>query len=60
MTDKETIIEMLQRAGIEFSMERSGSKLNETVIIVCGGYVGFYSVFTFNAEGSLSNLEAYE
>lgn len=53
MTDRERIIEMLTRAKIEYTEK-------DYELSVERGYVGFASTFTFNEDGSLKNLEAYE
>ena len=70
MTDLTAIIEMLKWAGIEYELAEDPAnceteELSRTekviVLIVYGGYSGFYSQFTFSAEsGKLLQLEAYE
>lgn len=56
MTDLETIKEMFKRAGIKYVEEN----LTESTLTVEAGYMGFYSLFTFEADGSLKSVEAYE
>lgn len=45
---------MLNRAKIEFSEDSDGD------ITVERGYIGFFTFFTFNEDGSLKNMEAAE
>jgi hypothetical protein len=63
MTDRELFQDMVQRAGIEIKVgphpypKEDGC---ETVLSVVGGYMGFYTCFTFDVNGKLKSIEAYE
>lgn len=52
-SDKEVLLEMISKANIIFD-----SKEND--IIVERGYVGFYTVFTFDTNGNLKDIGAWE
>lgn len=54
MNDRDTLIAMLDRADIEFEKD------DEETIVVEGGYVGFSSWFTFDEDGKLKTVKAYE
>jgi hypothetical protein len=74
MTDLETIKNMLIKSNITF--EEQYTKINEkgfltggrsavpqfdgVVLIVYGGYMGFYSMLSFTADGALYDVEAFE
>jgi hypothetical protein len=58
MTDLRVMVDMLQRANINFEVE-NGDQM-EISISVPGGYIGFVSVFTFDPEGNLINVGAFE
>lgn len=53
MTDKETLMNMMIRANIDF-------KEHGSYLMVEGGYIGFVSEIHFNEDGSLNSIEAYE
>jgi hypothetical protein len=53
MTDKETLIEMMKKANIEF-------KEHGDYLMVEAGYVGFVTEIYFHPDGSLNSIEAYE
>ena len=54
MNDLETLKAMFDRRGIDYDVCSNGA------ISVYGGYDGFFSVFTFDDEGSLISVDAYE
>lgn len=56
MTDKETILEMLKRAGFERDITHQEDKS----LCVERGYFGFVTSFEFNDDGSLKDIGAYE
>ncbi len=58
MTDVERFTEMLERAKISFRTEQT--RKFEEMITVEAGYAGFVSQITFNPDGSLKSIEAYE
>lgn len=67
MTDYETIVAMLTRAKIKFTiLENTQSEINnqvetgKTEITVEDGYVGFVSVFYFDKTGALRRVAAWE
>jgi hypothetical protein len=70
MSDKDTLLEMFRRAGVEFKDAgtetvngyscKGVSYATCTLIEVDGGYPGFYSIFIFKEDGSLLTVEAYE
>jgi len=62
MTDRETLEAMLTRALVDF-------EINDTHIVVSAhiddsetnpGYLGFFTEFTFDAEGNLKSVGAWE
>lgn len=57
MSDLETMKKMLSKASIEFSEE---TELKGPVLTVERGYVGFVTVFQFDANGTLLDMGAYE
>lgn len=57
MTDRETIITMLDKAKIKYDEPEDSD--NE-ILYVERGYTGFYVKFTFDDKRSLFDLEAYE
>jgi hypothetical protein len=57
VTDLENIRAMLRRAGIRCAGQTEGDGY---VIRVVAGYFGFYTVFTFNREGGLVSIAAFE
>jgi len=64
VTDLETLKTMLTRANIEFEeYEAYRDKWDRDIdhsIIVERGYPYFYTVFSFNPDGSLKDMGAYE
>jgi hypothetical protein len=61
MSDKETLIAMLDRAGIEHKPTlRLDHAWDPHELYVGSGYMGFYTVFVFNEDGSLKEMGAYE
>ena len=72
MSDKQTLIDMLTRAGVEFEIRthssekkpfRAGGKslLNyEGVVLVEAGYSGFVTEFFFDAADGLLYMGAWE
>lgn len=71
MRDFETIKAMLLKAGIKFTVEEGHHRETEmhsgmrneqqvTTIEVERGYVGFFTRFEFNNDGSLKDLGAWE
>jgi len=62
MTDLETIKEMLGRAKIKY--EQTGTTReglpDGTAITVWGGYSGFYTDLTFDGNGQLLEIGAWE
>ena len=65
MTDKETLLAMLTRAGIREG-ERDGwvrapdSFGHQDAIEIERGYAGFAVLLAFNEDGSLRDIAAYE
>jgi len=59
MTDLETLKAMLTRAKIPFDEQPWGVN-GDVTIDVERGYTGFATVFTFNGDGSLKDMGAYE
>lgn len=53
--DREILLAMLDRAGIECDTETSAPS-----ILVEAGYAGFYTVFSFHEDRRLKAVEAYE
>ena len=53
MTDRQMLEELFRKRGISFTYTTEG-------LTIEAGYIGFYSVFRFNAEGELTAVEAYE
>ena len=53
VTDKDTLLAMLARASKD--VDPDGPDL-----IVYGGYTGFYTVFSFDKGGALTDVAAYE
>ena len=71
MTDRETLIQMLQRAKIVARLKEEQSPeqqryMTERAIDVHAddnngmGYMGFVTAFSFNEDGSLSSVAAWE
>ena len=71
MSDKQTLIDMLTRAGVEFEIRThsekkpfraGGSSLldYESVVLVEAGYSGFVTEFFFDADGALLYMGAWE
>jgi hypothetical protein len=66
MTDRETLIAMFQRQGIEYSVKEDDHPRKEGIatapspLVVEGGYLGFYTWFSFNVDGTLASVEAFE
>ena len=58
MTDRDIIAAMLIRAGIEYDIHHN--KDGTITLCIEGGYSGFYSTLTFNSDGSLKEVGAYE
>jgi hypothetical protein len=57
MTDFDKIVEMLTRIKAEWMREDNKGLL---VIIAYGGYTGFYTKLTFNLDGALISIGAFE
>jgi len=57
MTDLEQLKAMLERAHIEFNISPYADGI---VIVVDGGYVGFWTQFAFDTSGALLSIGAYE
>lgn len=57
MTDFKTMTQVFDKAGImyETKIDDAGCDL-----LVYGGYAGFYTTFTFNSEGKLETIGAWE
>lgn len=69
MNDRETLKTMLYKSKIKFHQQGDdvpddatwyGRITDKNVIIVQGGYVGFFSEFKFDDGGNLVSVEAYE
>lgn len=64
MTDRETIIDMIKRASKQKKLFKNGSmyKLNvdKNSITVESGYLGFSTTFSFDDNGDLVSIGAYE
>lgn len=60
MSDKEKLIEMFQRAKIDFDDTTVYAEPGHSVIIVERGYVGFSTWFSFRDNDSLEDVEAGE
>lgn len=69
MNDREILRAMFDRAGVvyddedegELTVERlGGRKARWTAETTNLGYSGFFTVFTFNAEGALVSVGAWE
>jgi hypothetical protein len=66
MDDRETLIEMLDRAGVawEESEDQDGAASAIAVSAKTGdvnlGYSGFFTHFGFNEDGSLKHMGAWE
>jgi hypothetical protein len=67
VSDKDILIEMLNRAGVKYEETCGGrpygeDRNDETLVSVSidGGYSGFYTVLTFNQDGSLKSIGAFE
>jgi len=58
MSDLETLKEMFERNKISY--EFTNNRFEEPLIRIEKGYIGFYTVFVFDDEGTLRNVEAYE
>tara|TARA_R110000824_G_scaffold46069_6_gene132794 strand:+ start:1526 stop:1702 length:177 start_codon:yes stop_codon:yes gene_type:complete len=58
MNDLETLKEMFSRNKISY--EFTNNRFEKPKIIIEKGYIGFYTVFTFDDEGALRNVAAYE
>tara|TARA_Y100000592_G_scaffold56491_1_gene88752 strand:+ start:2124 stop:2300 length:177 start_codon:yes stop_codon:yes gene_type:complete len=58
MNDLETLKEMFERNKISYEFANNWPE--KTQIIIEKGYIGFYTVFVFDVEGTLRSVEAYE
>lgn len=58
MNDLETLKEMFSRNKISY--EFMNNRFEKPKIIIEEGYIGFYTVFTFDDEGALRNVAAHE
>lgn len=58
MNDLETLKKMLEKANIKY--EEDNGNPDNPVLVVEGGYSGFVTEFTFNQEGELYTIGAYE
>jgi hypothetical protein len=62
--DLDTMRRMLERAGIEYDdnypVENARNPQAHTELVIWRGYSGFMSIMTFNVNGALIDIEAYE
>jgi hypothetical protein len=58
MSDLETLKEMFERNKISY--EFTNNRFEKPKIRIEKGYIGFYTVFVFDDEGTLRNVAAYE
>ena len=58
MSDLETLKEMFERNKISYEFANNGPEKPQ--IIIEEGYIGSYTVFVFDVEGTLRSVEAYE
>jgi len=58
MSDLETLKEMFERNKISY--EFTNNRFEKPLITIEKGYIGFYTVFVFDDEGTLRNVAAYE
>lgn len=58
MSDLETLKEMFERNKISYEFANNWPEKPQ--IIIEKGYIGFYTVFVFDVEGTLRSVEAYE
>lgn len=59
MSDIDILIRMFDRNNIEYYPE--GTKEDGTsALSIHAGHIGFHSVFTFDKDGNLKSVEAYE
>lgn len=58
MTDLETLKKMFERSGVEYTEEHL--EKGEIGLIVERGYTGFYTGYSFDSEGRLLDVGAYE
>jgi len=58
MSDLETLKEMFERNKISY--EFTNNRFEKPLITIEKGYIGFYTEFVFDDEGTLRNVEAYE
>lgn len=60
-SDLDVLQDMFDRAGIEFEVQTSsGDNLTITDLTVERGYIGFVTQFTFDGNGKLIEMGAYE
>ena len=57
MTDLQIIKEILNKRNVKF---KETVQEKDVEIVVPSGYVGFFSVITFDKYGGLTSIEAYE
>jgi hypothetical protein len=55
MSDLETLKEMFERNKISYEFENN--RFEKPLITIEEGYSGFYTVFTFDDEGTLRNVD---
>ena len=63
MSDKETLTAMFKKANIEYEEPETDIQhriVKGQVIYIERGYTGFYTKFSFDSQGNLENIEAYE
>jgi hypothetical protein len=58
MTEREQLVTMLARAGIEHVVDKN--RKGHTTVVVERGYSGFVTEFEFNDLGHLVDMGAYE
>lgn len=59
MSDLDTLKEMFDRAGIVYFVPESTTP-EKPMLSVEAGYVGFVSEFSFDKDGNLKTVEAFE
>lgn len=60
VTDRETLTAMFKRQEIDYTESPEDSESALPYIVVEGGYIGFQTWFSFNADGSLADVRAFE
>lgn len=57
-TDLETMVHMIDKAHLEYEFD--STEKDFTYISIEAGYVGFITYITFDKQGSLISIKAYE